>query len=90
MARDLKQVSATGDVVTQDAYLHSVVLTPAAAASSVVIRDGASGAVRLTLNAVANGASVVWTAGDNEGVFFTSAIHATLSGAAAVASLEFS
>lgn len=88
MARDLKQVNATGDVTTLvPAVLRSVVLTAAAATSTVIIKDGSSGAARLTLSAVAN-TSVVWNAGP-DGVHFGTAIHATLSGASAVASFEF-
>ena len=88
MARDLKQVSATGDVTTLvPAVLRSVTLTAAAATSTVVVKDGSSGATRLTLSAVAN-TTVVWTAGV-DGVHFGTAIHATLTGASAVASFEF-
>lgn len=88
VARDLKQVSATGDVtVSVPALLRSVTLTAAAATSTVVVKDGSSGSARLTLSAVAN-TSVVWTAGP-EGVPFGTAIHATLTGASAVASFEF-
>lgn len=88
MARDLKQVSATGDVVTGTAVLRSVVLTAAAATSTVAVRDGSGGAVRLTLSAVANG-TAVWVAGSGDGVRFSTSIHATISGAAAVAAFEY-
>jgi len=88
VARDLKQVSATGDVTTNvPAILRSVTLTAAAATSTVTVKDGSSGSARLTLSAVAN-TSVVWNAGPS-GVLFGTAIHATLSGASAVASFEF-
>lgn len=88
MARDLKQVSASGDVTTGvPAILRSVTLTAAAATSTVVVKDGSTGSARLTLSAVAN-TSAVWTAGP-EGVLFGTAIHATLTGASAVASFEF-
>lgn len=87
-ARDLKQVSATGDVTAVvPAILRSVTLTAAAATSTVIVKDGSGGATRLTLSALAN-TTVVWTAGPG-GVHFGSAIHATLSGASAVASFEF-
>lgn len=67
MAGNLVQASATGDVVTGQRRLHSVVLSPAAAASQVEIRDGASGPIRLTLKAPANGASIPWAAADRSG-----------------------
>lgn len=90
MARDLTQVTATGDVVTAvPAYLRSVVLTPAAAVSTLEVRDGSGGVVRLKLQAAANGNSAVWRAGSKQGVQFSSSIHATLSGAGAVADFEF-
>lgn len=89
MARDLKQVSATGDVTAVvPAVLRSVTLTAAAATATVVVKDGSGGSTRLTLSAVAN-ASVTWQAGSAEGVHFGSAIHATLSGSGALASFEF-
>lgn len=90
MAGNLVQVSATGDVATGPRVLHSVVLSPAAAACSVEVRDGASGAIRLTLKAAANADSVPWAAADRSGIPFTSAIHATLAGAGALASFEYS
>ena len=90
MAGNLVQVAATGDVVSGQRRLHSVVLSPAAAASAVEIRDGSGGAIRLTLKPVANGASIPWAAADRSGIPFTSAIHATLAGASAVASVEYS
>jgi hypothetical protein len=90
VAGNLVQVSATGDVVAGQRVLHSVVLSPAAAACSVEIRDGASGAIRLTLKAVANGASVGWAAADRSGIPFSSAIHATVAGAGALVNVEYS
>lgn len=88
MARDLKQVSSTGDVTTVvPAVLRSVTLTAAAATSTVAVKDGSGGSTRLTLSAVAN-TSTTWYAGPS-GVLFGSSIHATLTGASAVASFEF-
>lgn len=90
MARNLTQVAATGDVVTGSTFVHSIVLTPAAAVATLEIRDGAAGAVRVKLQAAANGNSATWTSGDHEGVLFSSTVHATLSGAGAVAAAEYS
>lgn len=90
MSRQLKEVTATGDVVTGSPVLHSVVLTPAAAVARLEIRDGASGAIRATLQAAANGTSAVWVSGDEDGVLFSTAVHATLSGAGAAAAFEYS
>lgn len=86
----LKEVSATGDVVTgADGYrLHSVVLTAAGATSSVVIRDTSGGSALLTVKAAAN-TTARWEAGDRSGVFVGTTIHATLSGASAVADVEY-
>lgn len=88
MSRDLKQVTATGDVVTGSARLLSASLAGGSAASTVDIRDGSGGAVRLTLKA-AIGDTVSWTAGDSDGVLFSSTVHATLTGAGAAASFEY-
>lgn len=84
---NIKRVTATGDITTADALLKAIVLTPAAAASSVTVRSGgSSGTVILTLNGVANGASVVLS-GLN--VFCADGIHVTLSGASAEASVIY-
>jgi hypothetical protein len=90
MAGNLAQVSATGNVASGQRRLHSVVLSPAAAAATLEVRDGASGPIRLALKALINGPSVPWAAGDRSGIPFSSAIHATLTGAGALASFEFS
>ena len=89
MAGDLKQVSATGDVTGAGRYLQSVVLTGGSDAATLAVKDGSGGATRLTLKAAAN-ASVGWTSGDPDGVAFTAAIHATLTGTGPVATFEFS
>lgn len=55
---------ATVVVCSTPALLHSVVLNPAAAASTITVYDNAttnSGTVLALLQAVANGASVVFT-----------------------------
>jgi hypothetical protein len=76
-----RQLNATGDIqAAQEVILQAVILTPAAAASSAAIREGGSGGtVVLTLNAVANGASV-WC----QIPFAIRAPHLTLSGAGAL------
>lgn len=84
----LRQVSATGDVITGVRRLYGVVLTPAAALSTLEVRDGSGGPVLLTLQAAAGGSSVV--SGLGEGVQFATAIHATLSGAGALAAFHYS
>lgn len=88
MARDLKQVTATGDVVTGPVYLHSVALASTAAGGSVVVRDGSGGAARLTLRAGTDG-TAVWVAGSRPGVLFGSSLHATVAGTVQ-ASFEYS
>jgi len=89
VAGNLVQVAATGDVATGPRQLHSVVLTAAAAAASVVVRDGSGGAVRLTVKAAIE-ATVSWVASDPKGVPFYSSVHATLTGAGALVSVEYS
>jgi hypothetical protein len=90
VARDLKEVSATGNVTTVvPAYLHSVVLTAGSDAASLLVKDGSGGATRLTLKAAAS-TTVTWHSGDECGVLFGTAIHATLSGTGPVADFEFS
>jgi hypothetical protein len=88
----LAYATATGDVALAGAggnprTLYSVVLTPAAALSTVEVRDGSGGAIRLKLQAAASGGSVVWS--DENGVAFSSSIHLTLAGASAVAAVSY-
>jgi hypothetical protein len=77
----LQQLSATGDIVaTAEVTLLAVVLSPAAANASAIVREGGSGGtVVLTLNAVANGSSVVIP-----GPIAIRGPHLTLSGAGAL------
>lgn len=90
MARALTQVTATGNIVAGRSYLHSLSVTAAADAATVALRDGSGNAVKLTLSAPI-GTSVVWNAGDREGVQFTSAIHVTVvAGTGVLVSGEYS
>jgi hypothetical protein len=66
--------------------LMSAVLTPAAAVSTLVVRQGgAGGTVILTLQAAANGGSVQ---ARFEGLGYSGQLHATLTGAGALATIE--
>jgi len=86
VARDLKQVTGTGDVVAGPVFLQSVVLSNTGAAGVLTVRDG-TGAVRLTLRCPADGTGL-WTAGDPNGVLFGTSVNvASITG---VASFEFS
>lgn len=90
---DLIHATATGDVVvsTKVAFVHSVVLTPAAAKSTVVVRTGgASGTIKLTLQAPADGGSAVWSAGHDAGALFPNGVHITVSGSGALVDVELS
>lgn len=90
MASRLKQVAATGQVEAGPAYLKSVTLTPAAAVATLVVDNSTDGAGTdlIKLQAPASGQSVRWASADGQGVLFTTAIYATLTGAGAVASFE--
>lgn len=88
MASNCKRVTATGDITTHDSILRAVILTPAAAASTVQVRSGgASGTHILTLAAAAAGVSAVV---DGLNVPCADGIHVTLSGASAEASVVYS
>jgi hypothetical protein len=72
-----KHFTATGDISVGPATLHRVVLTPAAAVATAVIKEGGSGGTTvMALQAAANGNSVVV-----EGPFFIQDPHVTLGGA---------
>jgi hypothetical protein len=93
----LVKAVATGNIVSGRGQLNSVILTPAAAVSTVDVRlDGSGGTVVLSLQAAASGSSVVWRASDQQygqagaGVAFAGPLHVTLSGAGASVSVETS
>jgi len=82
------EISATGTFKATPTMVKSVTLTAAAAAATLVLRDGgAGGTVRLTLGA-AIGTSV--TAGYIlDPLAFGTDVHATIGGAAAVADIGY-
>ena len=55
-----KHLTSTGDIAVGPAMLHGAILTPAAAVATAVIREGGSGGtIVMSLQAAANGSSVV-------------------------------
>lgn len=85
----MKEVSATGTVVSSRAPVHSVILSAGIDAASVVLRDGGgAGTVKVTLKAAA-GTSAVWNAGDRQGVDFATDVHATITGTTPTVDVEF-
>lgn len=80
-------ITATGNVgPAAGGMVFSVVLTPASALSTLVLREGGSGgSVILAVQAAASGSSVQHTF---EGLNYTGQLHATLSGSGAVATIE--
>lgn len=89
---DLVHNTATATIaaVGKHAQVKSVVLTPAAAKSTVVVRTGgASGTVKLALQAAADGSSVIWESGNEAGVLFPDGIHITVTGAGALVDVEY-
>jgi hypothetical protein len=91
MATRLKRATATGLIQAGGLYLKSVVLTPAAALSTAKLQDSAAGGGTdvISLQAAASGASAIWSAGDNDGVYFGAGLYLTLSGASAEVTVEF-
>lgn len=88
---DLVSVVADGEVVTagHPVFVHSVVLTPAAAVATLVLKtNGSSGTTKLTLQAAANGNSVSWTSADHGGTSFPLGVYADIGGDGAAASIE--
>lgn len=90
MATRLRQVTATGQAAVGPVRLKSAVLTGAAAAATADLDDSLAGAGvdLLSLSAPAGG-TASWTSGDPDGVFFGTALHATLTGAGAKLSIEY-
>ena len=89
MASNLKNVSATGTIKSGGGVLKSVALQGGSANSTVTLRDDTSGSgtVILSLAAVI-GTSALWTAGDRQGVPFTTGLHATIAGTGAAVTVE--
>lgn len=83
----IKQVSATGDVTTDDAHLRNVVLTAGSDAATLTVRAGGSGGtVVLTLKAAANTSVAT---GQLTDAFCANGVHATLAGTGPVASVVY-
>lgn len=85
---DLTHHTATEQARTANApaILKSVSLSPAAAVSTLTVREGgATGTIRLVLQAAASGATVERLL-DN--VVFATGVHITLAGAGATATVE--
>lgn len=73
----ITQVSATGDVTTQDAYLRAVSLTGGSDAATLTVRAGGSGGTTvLVVKAAANTTAAV----NLHEAFCADGVHATLSG----------
>lgn len=82
------EADTTGAVVATKCVLQSVVLTGGSDVATVVVADGESGAVKLTLSAPAN-TSVQWRTGGS-GIFLGTGVHATFTGTDPVANFEVS
>lgn len=83
----IKQLSATGDVTTADAWLRTVVLTAGSDAATVTVKaGGSSGTTVLTVKAAASTTATV-TLPD---AFCGGGVHATLAGTSPVASFAWS
>jgi hypothetical protein len=82
--------SSDGAAYTGNARLKSVVLTAGSDAATVTIDDSTdgNGTDLLTLKAAAN-ATVSWTAGDPDGVFFTTGIYTDVSGTSPSVTVEY-
>lgn len=87
MTSNLARVTATGLATTGKGCLKSAVLAAGSANATAQIRDGASGAILLSVAAVAN-ASTPWQTSDPDGVFFGTGVHVTLTGTGAAVSVE--
>lgn len=85
---DTVNVAATGTVFATPAMIVSVVLTPAAATATLVLRNGgAGGTTKLTLQALVSGNSAVWMS--PYPIRCGTDIHATLAGAGATATVQY-
>lgn len=87
---NIKQIAASAAVATGNVWLKSITLTAAADAASVAVDDSTDGAGTdlLTLKA-AIGTTVTWRAGDPKGVFFGTALYATITGTSPAVSFEY-
>lgn len=86
-ASTIKQLSATGDVTTADAFVRSVVLTAGSDAATLVVKAGGSGGTTvLTVKAAASTTVEVACHDASCG----GGVHATLTGTAPVATFVWS
>lgn len=85
---NIKRVTATGDIITQTAYLHAVVITAGAdAATATVKAGGASGTTILVLNAAIG---VTVSSGYLGDVQCAAGIHVTITGTTPSVSVSYS
>lgn len=83
---NIKPVTATGQVTDRTVYVRNVVLTAAAAAATIELRTGTgTGPVLLTVKAAIEQTVQVPLCDAH----FSGGIHATLTGAGALASLVY-
>lgn len=93
----LVQRTTDGAAVTRDSgatpiYVKSVTLSSAGDAASVILTDDAdgSGTAVLTLKIAALNTSIVWRAGDPQGVPFYTAVYTNVSGTTPTVCVEYS
>lgn len=87
---NLARTTSTATVKTGKGSLRSVALQGGSANSTVLIYDNtsAAGTVLISLAAV-TGSSAVWTSGSGDGAYFTTGLHAVLSGTGAIVTVEY-
>lgn len=84
----LKRVTATGDITTDDAYLHAVTITGGADAATATIRMGGSGGtIILTVNAAIG---VTVSSGYLGDIDCPNGIHVTITGTTPSVSVSYS
>lgn len=86
---ELTRVTATGTVKATGGVVKQVIVTPAAAIVTLVLRDGgAGGTTKLEAQAAASGGTVQINMA-NDGLIFSTDVHATITGAGALCYIGF-
>lgn len=84
----LKRVTATGDITTEDAYLHAVTITGGADAATATIKaGGSSGTTILVVNAAIG---ITVSSGYLGDVQCADGIHVTITGTTPSVSVSYS
>lgn len=85
----IKQVTATGDVTTDDAHVRAVVLTNGSDAATLTVKAGGSGGTTVLTLKVGSATAAESVSVNLHDAFCANGIHATLAGTSPTATFVY-